>query len=303
MPQVTLEQFREAQAKLFAAYDAEPHSRFADISEPALHVHFLESGQGETVVMIHGGYSFAASWAPLIKPLSRHFHLYLPDRPGCGLSDKLNYRGIDFRQHSVAFVKSFLDAAGLKRPSLVGNSMGGYFALAFALAYPERVHKVAIIGAAPLINDAMPIPHRLLSVPGLNRWLWSRISARRTPPGALYAQPQKLRPEVSLCARAGAGLPGAVESWLTMIEEIGSLMGFNRRFNIKEELPSLRVPTLFIQGDRDGFGTVASVQSVQSNMSDARIEIIRNAGHLPWYDEPESCTRALVDFLSSPNRG
>ena len=93
-----------------------------------------------------------------------------------------------------------------------------------------------------------------------------------------------------------------MESWLTMIEEVGSLMGFNRRFNIKDELPSLRVPTLFIQGDRDGFGTVSSVQSVQSNMSDARIEVIRNAGHLPWYDEPESCARVLVDFLGSPNR-
>ena len=288
MLQTTLEQFREAQDKLFAAYDAEPHSRFANLSESAFQVHFLECGQGEAVVMIHGGNSFAASWAPLIKPLSRHFHLYLPDRPGCGLSDKLNYRGIDFRQHSVAFVKSFLDVAGLRQPSLVGNSMGGYFALAFALAYPERVHKVAIIGAAPLINDAMPIPHRLLSVPGLNRWIWSRISARRTPLRALYAQPQNLRPEVSICARVGGGLPGAVESWLTMVEEIGSLMGFNRRFSIKEEMHSLRVPTLFIQGDKDGLGTVASVQSVQSNMSDARIEIIRNAGHLPWYDEPES---------------
>jgi len=298
--QTTPEQFREAQDKLFAAYDAEPHSRFADLSEPVLHVHYLECGQGEPVVMIHGGNSFAASWAPLIKPLSRHFHLYLPDRPGCGLTDKLNYRGVNLRQHSVAFVKSFLDVVGLRQASLVGNSMGGYFALAFALAYPERVHKVAIIGAAPLINDAMPIPHRLLSVPGLNGWIWSRISARRTPPRALFAQPQKLRPEVSLCARVGGGLPGAVESWLTMVEQCGSLKGFNRRFSIKEELKGLRVPTLFIQGDTDGFGTVASVQGVQSNMSDARIEVIRNAGHLPWYDEPESCVRALVDFLVTP---
>src|SRR5438105_5129386 len=136
MPQATLERFREAQAKLFAAYDAEPHSRFADISEPALHVHFLECGQGETVVMIHGGNSFAASWAPLIKPLSRHFHLYLPDRPGCGLSDKLNYWGVDFREHSVALVKSLLDVAGLRQLSLVGYSIGGFFALEFVLAYP-----------------------------------------------------------------------------------------------------------------------------------------------------------------------
>jgi pimeloyl-ACP methyl ester carboxylesterase len=55
----------------------------------------------------------------------------------------------------------------------------------------------------------------------------------------------------------------------------------------------------FIQGDKDGFGTVASVQGIQSKMCVARIEVIRDAAHVPWYDEPECCVSALVDFLGS----
>src|SRR5713226_4461145 len=154
--QTTADEFREAQAKLLAAYDACPASRSVRLAEPCLHTHYLECGEGDPVIMIHGGNSFAASWAPLIRPLSRHFHLYLPDRPGCGLTEKVNYRGLPFRQHSVAFLKGFLDAVAVERVSLVGNSMGGYFAFAFALAYPARVSKIAVIGAVPLINDAMP---------------------------------------------------------------------------------------------------------------------------------------------------
>ena len=156
----TSDEFLDAQAKLLEAYRAQSDSHFVDLSEPALHTHYLESGQGDAVLMIHGGNSFAASWAPLIEPLSREFHLYLPDRPGCGLTDKVDYRGVPFRKHSVAFVRSLLDRIGIKRVSIVGSSMGGYFAFAFALAHPERVVKIAVIGAAPLINDAMPVPHR-----------------------------------------------------------------------------------------------------------------------------------------------
>jgi len=213
------------------------------------------------------------------------------------LTDKVDYRGVPFRQHSVAFVRNLLDHIGIERATLVGNSMGGYFAFAFALAHPERVVKIAVIGATPLINNAMPIPHRMLSVPGLNRFIWSRVSARATPARALYAHPEKLRPEVLSCARVGGRLPGAVKSWLTMVEELGTLAGFRARYNLKHEMKNIRVPSLFIQGDKDGFGTVASVRGVQEEMPHSQLEVVPNAGHLPWYDETEHCARALQHFL------
>jgi len=82
--ETTSDEFRDAQTRLLEAYGAQTESHFVALSEPALRTHYLESGRGDAVLMIHGGNSFAASWAPLIKPLSRQFHLYLPDRPGCG---------------------------------------------------------------------------------------------------------------------------------------------------------------------------------------------------------------------------
>lgn len=290
-------EFREAQGKLLASYGAEAESHFADVSRPVLSTHYLECGRGDPVVMLHGGNSYAASWAPLIKSLAPDFHLFLPDRPGCGLTEKLNYRGVPFREHSVSFVKGILDALGLRRAAIVGNSMGGYFAFAFALAYPERVRRIAVLGAVPLINDAMPIPHRMLSIPGFNRWLWSRISARRTPPAAVYAQPEKLLPEALNCAGIGARLPGAAGSWLTMVEEVGGLTGYRSRYNIKGEMGEILAPSLFIIGDKDGFGTVESVRRVQERMRDARLEVIPNAAHVPWFDDSERCARALIGFL------
>lgn len=51
--------------------------------------------------------------------------------------------------------------------------MGGYFALAFALAHPERVEKLVFIGALPMISEHLDPGHRILGVPGLNRWIYA----------------------------------------------------------------------------------------------------------------------------------
>ena len=128
--QATPEEFLQAQAELLAAYGAQTESQFVHLPEVNLLTHYLECGQGDPVIMIHGGNSFAASWAPLLRPLARHFHLFIPDRPGCGLTQMVDYRGVSFREHSVAFVTAFCDSTGIERSSVVGNSIGGYFALA-----------------------------------------------------------------------------------------------------------------------------------------------------------------------------
>ncbi len=177
------------------------------------------------------------------------------------------------------------------------SPVGGFFVCAFALAHPERVVKIAVIGAAPLINDSVPFSHRLLTVPGLNRFIWSRVLARTAPSPALFPHPEKLRPEVMACVLAGRRLPGAAKSWLTMVEQVGTLAGYRARYNLKGEMKNIRVPCLFIQGDKDGLATVASVQRVAKDMTHAQLDVVPNAGHLPWYDAPDHCTRALQQFL------
>jgi pimeloyl-ACP methyl ester carboxylesterase len=289
----TPEEFLLAQAELLAAYGAQTESQFVHLPEVNLLTHYLECGQGDPVIMIHGDNSFAASWAPLLRPLARHFHLFIPDRPGCGLTQRVDYRGVSFREHSVAFITAFCDSIGIERSSLVGNSMGGPFAFTFALAQPQRVARLAIVGPAPLINDAMPIQYRILSIPEVNRWVWSRIAGGRT----LYAHPEKLRPEVLRCARIGASLPGAVENWLTTVQEVGAVTGYRRRYSIKSQIKGIQIPTLFLQGDKDAFATVDSFRQVQKTMANANIQVIRSAGHLPWYDAIDHCAASLLGFL------
>jgi pimeloyl-ACP methyl ester carboxylesterase len=91
-------------------------------------------------------------------------------------------------------------------------------------------------------------------------------------------------------------LPGAIENWLTTVEEVGAITGYRRRHSLKNEIKGIYTPTLFLQGDKDAFGTVESVRQVQRAMSNANIQVIRNAGHVPWYDAIDHCGQAYSVF-------
>lgn len=129
---------------------------------PVERVHYLDIGKGKPLLMIHGGGSNSSEWINILKPLSEHFHLYVVDRPGCGLSDNLDYRGVDFRESAIAFIQSFMDTVELEKASFLGQSMGGYFSICFAMKYPERVEKLLLIGAPAGMNLWIPYLLRAL---------------------------------------------------------------------------------------------------------------------------------------------
>src|SRR5215211_5249583 len=74
-------------------------------------------------------------------------HVVLPDRPGCGLSYRIDYRSVDYRRAAADWVLDLVESTEAERIDLVGNFMGGYFAMAFAIAHPERVRRLVLLGA------------------------------------------------------------------------------------------------------------------------------------------------------------
>ena len=106
-------------------------------------VHYLKSGNGPPVVLLHGGASDSRDWAGTIAALSHSYSLYAPDLIGYGLSEKAKsgYYLSDF----VEFTLGFIQALGLNSHILVGHSIGGRVCLEIALRYPEKVHKLVLI--------------------------------------------------------------------------------------------------------------------------------------------------------------
>src|SRR6185369_16926840 len=122
-----VERFRHVQERLLVKHAVVARSKFVHLHKPDLRAHVQEAGTGEPLVLIHGGGGCAAQFAPLLGGLQQSARCYAPDRPGCGLTDKIDYVGIPFRQHAVSCMNGFLDGLGLAKAAIAGNSMGGYW--------------------------------------------------------------------------------------------------------------------------------------------------------------------------------
>ncbi|PYJ75489.1 MAG: hypothetical protein DME69_14950 [Verrucomicrobia bacterium] len=109
-------------------------------------IHYVEAGSGAPLILIHGLADNVAVWDSVIPSLAAKFRVIAFDQIGFGHSDKplLNYRVSTF----VDFLDGLMTELKIERASLVGNSLGGWVAAAFALTHPERVERLVLSDAA-----------------------------------------------------------------------------------------------------------------------------------------------------------
>src|SRR5438874_4749740 len=109
-------------------------------------IHYVDVGAGPTVILLHGLADDVGVWGSVMPALAAKHRVIALDQVGFGQSDKplLNYRVSTF----VDFLDGFMKELKIERASLVGNSLGGWIATAFALAHPERVDRLVLCDAA-----------------------------------------------------------------------------------------------------------------------------------------------------------
>jgi pimeloyl-ACP methyl ester carboxylesterase len=290
------------QAELLHRYGFDAHSRFLPLKQIPTRIHLLEGGSGDPVILLHGGAGIGAEHIDVAARLSKGFRVIVPDRPGHGLSDAFDYWRCDLRQASVEFIAALLDELGLERAALVGNSFGGFMAVCFALAHPERVSKLVILSFFPGIDRKLPIMMRLMVTPVLGtvmgltigrtslnntrRFFASLIVAHidRMPAELLELETlHSLRHQRSISALFRAGL---------------TIRGFRSRYVVGDQLAQLKVPTAFLWGELDAFATVEEGRAAAGRVPGGRFVVIPDAGHLASCDQPEVTARLLEHELS-----
>ncbi len=109
-------------------------------------INYVEAGSGPNVILLHGLSGDASNWAMTIPALAKNYHVWVPDQIGFGQSDKpfINYRVATL----VTFLDAFYRKLNIEKASVVGNSLGGWTAAAFALAHPDKVEKLVLVDAA-----------------------------------------------------------------------------------------------------------------------------------------------------------
>jgi len=297
--------FEKTRISLFQKYGFDGESRWLEDAQGRKTYALVRDEGTVPTVLVHGGLAEAGVWTMLAGRLPGT--VVVLDRPGCGLSYPVDYRAVDdYRQHASDWLESVLDALKAPRVNLVGNSMGGYFSIAFALAHPERVSRLILPGAPASLDQPLPLFLRLWGHPLLGKLIAKMKmkdveQLRRQVFSGLVAEPDCVPDEVLKVALRSSQLPGAALAARTMLQTVTNLRGFRKELMLREATTGLEVPTLFIWGEKDQFAPPSSGQELATRMKNAAIEVLPGIGHLPQLEAPEQLAASIRHFLAEPS--
>ena len=196
-------------------------------------------------VLVHGGVGNTIEWADLAPKLRTP--LVIPDRPGFGLSYPTDYRRLDFRADAARWLLELTDGLAVDKIDLVGNSMGGFFAIAFAAAHPDRVRKLVLCGSAGGLFPKPGLFLQLWATPGVGA-LISKIRFRdaemlRKRAFANYlVHPERIPADLLEVALLGINLPGTADTNRAIMQAVATIRGWRPQLRLEVPWPRYRCP-------------------------------------------------------------
>ncbi len=297
-------ELERAQAALLARFA--PDSRVSRIRWSQGETQLLELGDGPPLLLVHGGGDGAFEWVPILPALARNRRVLVVDRPGHGLADLFDYKGVDLLEHARAFLRDILDALDLRTVDIAANSIGGLWATAFALDEPQRVSRLVLVGAPVGVARDAPLLLRFMSLPlvgqALGRLMMrnpTRDESRKFWGLMQVAHPERL--EDALLDVDVAHTRRNLDSILSLIRCVGrGIRG--GQLVLGDRWQTLKVPTLYLGGERDIFARPKferALQAIAEGNPNVRLLRIPDAGHLPWLDQPEQVVAEIERFLGA----
>ncbi|MGH2794612.1 MAG: alpha/beta fold hydrolase [Actinomycetota bacterium] len=265
-------------------------------------VSYLEAGRGDPVLLLHGLGATKASFLPTVFALADRHRVIAPDLLGHGDTAKpyARYDAATF----ATFTLDLMDALGIERAHLIGNSMGGRISLEVALRAPDRVRSLTLLCPAVAFikrREFVPIVRLLRPELGLvPHPLPHRLVVRSVR--AMFARPDRLPPS---WYEAGADeflrifrtASGRAALYASMRNIYLDAPAGERGFWVR--LERLETPSFFVWGDRDRLVPAGFSRHVARVLPDARNVVLEDCGHVPQFEHAEQTHGLVKDFLSS----
>ena len=246
-------------------------------------------GTGDAVVLLHGFPLTRTIWETQAAALASVARVIRMDLRGIGASSVPD--GPYLMETLASDVAAVLDALGVSQATIVGHSLGGYVALAFARMYTERVKKLVLVCsrlAADTPQSAEKreeLARKTEESNGLDALIEEYV------PKLLAPQTAATRPELVQRVRAIARMnspKGAAAMLRGMAERVPA-------FDIAEELD---MPVLVVGGGGDQTIPAAEYEETRAAFPHARLEMLTGSGHMPMLEEPDRLCAILVDFVT-----
>ncbi|MGD9702523.1 MAG: alpha/beta fold hydrolase [Acidimicrobiia bacterium] len=247
-------------------------------------LHHETHGRGERLVLVHGFTQTGRSWSSVAAQLTDRYEVVLVDAPGHGGSSDI---AVGLQEGAA-----LLGATG-GRATYVGYSMGGRLALHLALAQPDVVERLVLLGATAGIEDPAEREARRRAddelaasierdgVPVfLERWLQNPLFARLPEDAAALADRRRNTP---------AGLASSLR-----------LAGTGTQESLWGRLASLAMPVLVLAGEHDAKFRILGERIASAIGTNARFEVVPDAGHAAHLERPGAFAQQVEMFLARP---
>jgi len=258
-----------------------------------IRTNYLEAGDGPPVVLVHGsgpGVTAYANWRLTIPALADRFHCFAPDLVGFGYTERsadLTY-GVQTWADQVV---GFLDAMGLEKASLVGNSLGGSIALRVAARHPERVDRLALMGS-------VGVPFELTEgLDGVWGYQPSLENMRRILD--VFAFSRDLVTDELAEVRYRASIqPGFQEAFASMFPAPRQRW-LDALVTPDDEIARLPHETLLIHGRDDKVIPLDTSLRLLRLIERAQLHVFGRCGHWTQIEHSAEFNRLLTEFLAS----
>jgi abhydrolase domain-containing protein 6 len=248
---------------------------------------YSEGGHGEPVVLLHGFGASADSWNRFAKPLTRRYRVIAPDQPGWGASTRVETASYGYPAQ-VERLHQFLRALGLKRMHLVGHSMGGFIASAYAARYPDQVITLGLIAPHGMVE---PVASELANdVAKGDNWLvaTTRQDFDRLLNNVFAERPYA--PKSVLRYLADHAIRNSAKS-----AKIFAEMQTNDP-PLADRLPRITAPALIVWGAQDRVLHVSCADLFRQGIKNSEVVIISGSGHMPLVENAGACAKVWLGF-------
>lgn len=253
----------------------------------------LQAGAGEPLVLMAGTGGHLEAYAHNIAPLAEHFRVIAYDYPGHGYTTHATHdlELADYVEHLVGL----LEALGVQRPHLTGESLGGWVAVKFAAAHPDRTGRILLnTPGGTMARPEVMTRIRTLSQAAADNPTDANIRARLE---WLMASPGTVTDELVAIRRTIYARPGFAES----MQHILCLQDPDiRRRNLVTDAELAAVPNgaLVVWTSDDPSGPAGVGMDMAEKIPDGRFEYIAGAGHWPQWEQRETFNKLALGYFT-----